>query len=79
MNFQHTGLDQRHDAIDRVDCDHMVAVLGDELEALAVEPGRSMLLKEALAAHPFWAAHQAERAIDHMGRDPIPHRDVVLG
>jgi hypothetical protein len=48
VNLQHTGLRQRHHAVDAVERDRLVAVVGYELEMLGVDAGGSVLLEKAL-------------------------------
>ena len=80
MDLQHARLHQRDQAIEAIDRDDVVALLGDQVQMVGADAAAGVLLEEALpGVGAFGAAHQCDGAADQVRRHPLPHCDVIVG
>ncbi len=79
MNLQHTRLHQRHQILDVINDDHILFLGLDRLAKFRIgDPCGHVLLEETVPLRSLRATHQRQRAIDNMGRNPIPNGYVIF-
>src|SRR5215472_7035599 len=80
MHLQHAGLHQREHPVDALDRDDLPTLgIGHGAQIVLAQSGRGVLLEEALTRRAFRAAHQRQRASDHLRRHPVPYVAIIVG
>ncbi len=80
VHLEHAGLHQREQAVEVLDGDDLPFLAVDHgAQALLGQPGRGVLLEEALTLGAVGAAHQRERPVHDVRRHPVPDRAVIVG
>src|SRR5664279_4890872 len=79
VDFQDARLHQRDEAGEIVERDDLVALFGDQMQALGGDAGGGMILEETLSGRALRATQQRDRAPDDMRAHPFPNLRIELG